>query len=218
MSDAPARHPIRAALGRALELALNRAVALDPETRAALGALEGRELALALQAPPLALRLKVEQGRLRVGPDLSTREADLSVRTTLGAMLSQLLPGREANALPVGQVRISGDAELARRVQQLMQRYDPDIEEAFTNVFGDIAGVQVARALKRGLDWSRDTAATLVRDGAEYLSEESRDLVPKAELDVFLDEVDELRDAADRLERKVARVRGRAADGGGKGT
>lgn len=207
-----------AALGRALELALNRAVALDPETREAIKALEGRELALALQAPRLALRVRVEHGRLIVGPDRDEREADLSVKTTLGAMLAQLLPGREPGALPVGQVRISGDAELARRVQQLLQRYDPDIEEAFTKVFGDVVGVQIARALKRSLDWSRETAATLARDSAEYLSEESRDLVPKAELDAFLDEVDELRDGVERLERKIARVRGRAADGGGKGT
>jgi ubiquinone biosynthesis protein UbiJ len=35
---------------------------------------------------------------------------------------------------------------------------------------------------------------------------------------VFLDEVDELRDRADRLERRIARVRERQTDGGGKGT
>lgn len=218
MTETPARHPIRAALGRALEIALNRAVALDPESRDALFALEGRELALALQAPPLALRVKVAQGRLMVGPDHAAAEADLSVKTTLGAVLAQLMPGREAGALPVGQVRISGDAELARRVQQLMQRYDPDIEEAFTSVFGDIAGVQIARTLKRGLDWSRATVVALVRDTADYLGEESRDLVPKAELDAFLDEVDELRDGVERLERKIARVRGPGAEVRGKGT
>jgi ubiquinone biosynthesis accessory factor UbiJ len=217
MTDFPA-HPLRAAFGRALEFALERALALDPQTRAALAALDGRELSLALQAPALALRLRVEDGKLRVGPDRGAREADLGVRSTLGALLAQLLPGAERGALPVGQVRISGDAELARRVQQLLQRYEPDVEEAFSRVFGDVAGVQIARGLKRALDWSRATAGTLLRDGAEYLSEESRDLVPKAELDVFLDEVDELRDAVERLQRKIGRVRLQAVEGGGEGT
>lgn len=216
MTD-PAPHPLRAALGRALELALERALALDPETRAALAALEGRELALALQAPALALRLRVEQGRLRVGPERGA-EPDLSVRATLGALLAPLLPGAERGALPVGQLRISGDAELARRVQQLAQRYAPDWEEAFTRVLGDVAGVALARALGRALEWARRSGATLARDGADYLAEESRDLVPKAELEVFLDEVDALRDAVERLQRKVDRVRGRAAVGGGEGT
>lgn len=203
-----ASNPLLALGGKALELALARIVALDPATGEALRELDGRELAVAVQAPPLALRIKVQDGTLRVGPDREAREADLSVKTTLGAILGQLLPGREG-ALPVGQVRISGDAELARRLQKIVQRYEPDIEEAFARVFGDVVGVQIARALERGLDWSRASARTLLQDTAEYLGEESRDLVPRAELAQFLDEVDALRDDVERLERRIARTRGR---------
>ena len=218
MSDTPPLDPIRSALGRALEMVLERALALDSATRDALQPLEGRQLSLALQAPPIALRLRVEGGTLRVGPDRGA-EADLGVKATLGAVLSQLLPGREPGAMPVGQVRISGDAELARRVQQLVQRYDPDVEEMFTRVFGDVIGVQIARTTRRVLEGLRDGARGLLRDTAEYLTEESRDLVPKAELHGFFDDVDELRDAAERLERKIARVQRRVAEGlGGKGT
>jgi ubiquinone biosynthesis protein UbiJ len=204
MSESTPLHPIRAALGRALELALERAVALDPAMRESLQALEGREMSLALQAPPIALRIRVESGVLRVGPDRGA-EADLSVKATLGALLSQVLPGREPGALPVGQVRISGDAELARRLQQLVQRYAPDFEEAFSRLFGDVAGVQIARALRRALETARHTAQTLARDTAEYLTEESRDLVPRAEMDAFLDEVDDLRDRVERFEQRVRR-------------
>ena len=210
-----ADNPLLAMAGKALELALERVVALDPATRDALAALEGRELALAVQAPPLAMRLKVQDGKLRVGPDRDAREADLSVKATLGALLGQLLPGG-AEALPVGQVRISGDAELARRLQRIVQRYEPDIEEAFARVFGDVIGVQLARALKRGLDWTRGSTKTLLQDTAEYLGEESRDLVPKAEMTRFLDEVDELRDAAERLERRMSRLRDRTPSRGAK--
>jgi ubiquinone biosynthesis protein UbiJ len=210
-----ADNPLLAMAGKALELALERVVALDPATHEALIAMEGRELAIAIQAPPLAMRLKVQEGRLRVGPDRDAGEADLSVKATLGAILGQLLPGGGA-ALPVGQVRISGDAELARRLQQIVQRYEPDIEEAFAKVFGDVLGVQLARGFKRGLDWTRDSARTLLQDTAEYLGEESRDLVPRAEMSRFLDEVDELRDAVERLERRIARTRGRLPASGGK--
>ena len=82
----------------------------------------------------------------------------------------------------------------------------PDFEEAFARVFGDVAGVQIARALKSGLDAARATAGALLRDGAEFLTEESRDLVSKPELDAFLDDVDELRDAVERFERRATRV------------
>ena len=206
MATPAAPNPLLAALGKALELALDRIVALDPSTRDALLALEGRELAVAIQAPPLALRLTVRNGRLEVGPGRDASEADLSVKATLGGLLSQLLPGRAA---PLGQIRISGDAELARRLQQIVQRYEPDIEEAFTRVFGDVVGVQLARALKGAFDWSKRSAEAVLRDTVDYLGEESRDLVPKAEMAQFLDEVDGLRDGVERLERRVARLQGK---------
>ena len=76
--------------GRALEAALNRALALDPDTRAGLRALDGRRVALALESPPLALQISVEGERLVVGPVDQAREPDLGVRATLGGLLSQL--------------------------------------------------------------------------------------------------------------------------------
>src|SRR3546814_2952105 len=68
----------------------NRAVALNPDTRDALRALDGRRIELALQSPPLALRLRVDGERLAVGPVEKENEPDLSVRSTLGALLCQL--------------------------------------------------------------------------------------------------------------------------------
>src|SRR5690606_28403445 len=54
--------------GRALELALNRALALDDDTGQALSRLDGRRVALHLAAPPLAMSIRVDGDALRVGP------------------------------------------------------------------------------------------------------------------------------------------------------
>ncbi len=195
---------IKSTLGRLLGVALNRAVALDPAFPAQLATLEGRRLDFHLTAPPLAFAMTVQAGRFCIGPVSSESESDLSLSASLGAVLSQLLPGRE-NTATVGRMRISGDAELARQLQRLMQRYEPDIEGQFVAVFGDVLGVQFARAVKRGLDTLREGGKALARDGAEFLTEESRDLVPRAELEAFCDDVDELRDAVERLERRMQR-------------
>jgi ubiquinone biosynthesis protein UbiJ len=208
--------------GRALEAALDRALALDPETRAALAALDGRSVDLALEAPALALRLTVSGDRLRVGPVDAGAEADLGVRATLGAVLAQLprlLPGanRGDDAPPVGRMRISGDADLARRLQRLAGRFDPDWQQPFVAEFGDIVGVQVANAFAAGLRHARDAGRDLAGATAEYLTEESRDVVPRAELDAFHDVVDTLRDDAARLAARVARLRV-AATGAATGT
>lgn len=211
--------------GRALETALNRAVDLDPDTREGLRPLDGRSVALALApsagttAAPLALRLTVEGERLRVGPVDPEATPDLAVRSTFGGVVSfgmrNVLPrllgtaADEAEGPPVGAMRIEGDAELARRLQRLAERFDPDWQRPFAQVFGDVLGVQIANAIAAALRQARVGGRKLAETAAEYVTEESRDVVPKAELDAFHDDVDALRDDAARLAARIARLRKR---------
>ncbi len=194
--------------GRALEAALNRALALDLDTLHALKSLDGRQVALTLDAPALALQVMVAGDRLRVGPVDSGHEPDLAVRTTLGGLLGQVPFLRKDHATPVGRVRVSGDAELTRRLQTLAERFDPDWQQPFVAVFGEIIGVQIANAARAALRQMRSTGASLAQNAAEFVTEESRDVVGRAELNAFHDDVDGLRDDVDRLQAKVDRLRG----------
>lgn len=204
--------------GRALEAALNRAVALDPDTQAALAPLDGQRVALRLTSPPLAMQVRVDGDALRVGPVDADIEPDLGVRSSLAGLLGQLPMFRRDNAPPVGKLRIEGDAELARRLQQLAKNFDPDWALPFTRVFGDIAGVQIAKALAAGLRQAQVASRNLAETAVEYVTEESRDVVPRAELDAFHDDVDALRDDVERLAAKVARLQRTAStDGSGAG-
>ncbi len=200
--------PLRAALplaGRALEAVLDRLLALDPETRSALVRLEGRRIELRLASPPLALSLQVTQGRLKVGPADTQGEPDLSLQATLGAVLGRLLPGA-AGPGPAGQMRISGDAELARQMQKLASSYQPDIEGAFSSLFGEVLGVQIAHGLRDGLKQARDLGGQAARGAVDYLVEERRDLVSRAEQEALFDDIDDLRDAVERIEARIGRL------------
>lgn len=204
--------PLKPLAGRALEAALNRALALDPETRDALQPLHGRRVALHVAAPTIALQVSVNGDRLEVGP-VDEGEPDLAVRSTLGGLIAQLpaLLGkglRNDNAPPVGKLRIEGDADLARRLQRLAERFDPDWQQPFAAVFGDVLGVQIANAFRASLRHARQAAGSLASNTAEYLTEESRDVVGRAELDAFHDDVDAVRDDAERLAVRIERLRG----------
>ncbi len=192
--------------GRALELALEQLLVLDPDTREALKALEGRRLQLELEAPAIALSVTALDGKLRIGPPDSETEADLGIRATLGGLLSQLPFVRASNAPPVGKMRINGDAELARSLQKLGQGFDPDWDKPFADAFGPIFGPQVARVFREAFRGATRVAGNLARDAAEFVTEESRDVVAKAELEAFHDDVDALRDRAERLLARVARL------------
>lgn len=216
MTDARTPNPLLATLGRALEAVLNRAVALDADTRSRLAALDGRAVSLTVAGTPLALRVQVEQDTLRVGPAFAGDSA-LRVTATPGSLLSLALRrGGGDPAIPPGKVEIAGDAELARRLEKLASGYRPDIEEAFTRVFGDVAGVALARALGAALQGLRERGQRLVEDTAEYLVEESRDLVAPDEMHAFLDDVDALRERAERLEARLRRLADAAARAGAR--
>jgi ubiquinone biosynthesis protein UbiJ len=194
--------------GRTLEATLNRALALDPDTRDGLRALDGRSVALHVATPRLALQVTVAGERLRVGPVADGADADLSVRSTLGGLIAQLPFFRNDNAPPVGKLRIEGDADLARRLQRLAERFDPDWQQPFTAVFGDIIGVQIANALRTGLRQMREAGGSFATSAAEYVTEESRDVVGRDELNAFHDDVDTLRDDVERVAARVARLSG----------
>ena len=194
--------------GRALEAALNRALALDPETRDGLRMLDGRRLVLRLAAPALALQVRVDGERLRVGP-VEGEDADLSVRATLGGLIAQLPFMRRDDAPGVGTLRIEGDADLARRLQRLAERFDPDWQRPFVAAFGDVLGVQVAQAFAAALRGAQGVAGAVATHASEFLQHESRDVLSRAELDAFFDDVDALRDDVERLAARVTRLAAR---------
>ena len=193
--------------GRALELALERVLALDPETSDKLQQLEGKRIELALEAPAIAFSARVLDGRVRIGPPERETEADLGLRANLGGLLAQLPFARGRNA-PPARLRINGDAELARTLQGLARHFDPDWEQPFVDVLGPLLGPQVARTLREGLRTGAGVARNLARDAAEYVSEESRDAVGRAELSAFLDDVDAVRDRAERVLARATRLAG----------
>jgi ubiquinone biosynthesis protein UbiJ len=199
-------HPVLALLGGALERVFAQVLALDPDTAARIAAFEGRAVTVDFAGPDRrglpAMRLVVEQGRLRVGPALAAPSA-LEVLATPSSLLAFAL-ARNGAGTP-GKVSISGDAELARRLEKVVRGFAPDVDEAFARVFGDVAGVPLARAFRGALAGARSSARALAADAAEFLTEEGRDLVARAELDGFLDDVDRLRERAERLEARVSR-------------
>jgi ubiquinone biosynthesis protein UbiJ len=92
-------NPVRARLGAVLETVLNLATRVDPDLQADLHTLEGRSIALTWSAPQWSMRLSVEHGALKVGPNRG--ESDLSLSTTLAGLIGLLRPEAK-HSLPAG--------------------------------------------------------------------------------------------------------------------
>jgi ubiquinone biosynthesis protein UbiJ len=189
---------LRPLAGRVLQEALNRVIRLDPDSHAKLQALESRRIEAHLESPDIALAIDVRDGLLQVGPIDRAREADISIKSKLSGLL-QSLPVFAQGRTVVGAMRINGDIELARMLQDLLKGFDPDWDAPFVQTFGPVLGPQAAKVLREGFHHARIGTAGLARSGAEYATEEARLVVGKAELADFHAEVDRLRQRADRL-------------------
>ena len=195
--------PLRKLAGRALETALNHTLSLDPDTQQRLAALNGRSVQLHLRGPELALAVSVDEARLKVGPPQG--DSQLKVAATPGSLLAMLFR-RDDDGIAPGKVEIAGDAELARRLEKLASKFAPDFEEAFARSFGDVLGVPLAKAVRKGLAHARETASHLTEDSADWLRDEARVAMAPGEVEGFLDGVDDVRERSERLEARVQRL------------
>lgn len=184
---------------------LNRVVALDAAAHRGLRRLEGHSLGVRLLGPGLQFAVGVEDGRFE--PVADADQVAAWIEASPGVLLGLAARGGRA---PSGQMSIHGDADAAHRFQAFFAGLQPDWEEGLTRVFGDILGVQIARLLSGFVALARRTGESLAVDMSEYLREETRTLVSRDEVEVFLDAVDDLRDDTERLAARVRRLKERA--------
>ena len=205
MDETRTPNPLLSRLGAALEFAINRAVALDAATREKLAELDGRRIGVELKPLGVALAITVDHDRLRVGPHWE-RERDLNLRASPASLIAFAMRNGGDSVLPPGKVDISGDAELARQFEKIVRDFRPDFEEAFAQTFGDVLGVPIARVVGSAFAWTRDSAKSLALDAVEFVRDESGDAVAAAEAGRFFDDVDDLRERADRLDARIRRL------------
>jgi ubiquinone biosynthesis protein UbiJ len=193
-----------------LENVLNRGLPRSPRAQQLCAELSGRRLAIAI-VPVTSARggqLLVESTGVSVKLSNATPETLASAppdATITGGPFSLLaLSGATPEAvIQRGDVRIDGDAELARKFRELALLLSPDLEEELSLVLGDVAAHQVGRFARAAFGWTRKAAGTGVRNFAEYLGHERRDLVPRGEAEQFLQGVDTLREDVDRLAARI---------------
>jgi ubiquinone biosynthesis protein UbiJ len=184
---------------------LNRNIASSSRAHALCTTLEGRCLGITVQAPvPITIFVSVQQGALRLEHG-TARDADATVTGAPLALLA--LAGRDAaQRLRNGSVRVEGDGEIVESFHGLLLAARPDLEEEMSRLVGDVAAHQLGNLARAATGWGRSTAATFAANVAEYLQEESRDLVTRIEADEFSAGCDELRERADRMAARLDRI------------
>jgi ubiquinone biosynthesis protein UbiJ len=185
-----------------LEQALNHYLQLDPAAAARMARLHGRVIAFELVGLGQALYLIPTPS----GVQLLSRyedEPDCTLRGTPLALARMGNPQASSEQLFAGEVRISGDTELGHQLGKILGGMHIDWEAQLARYTGSLVAGDVAGAVREVRGWGRRTLDTLELDLQELLQKELRILPESAEVEQFLNEVDELRDAIERLEARL---------------
>jgi len=106
------------------------------------------------------------------------------------------------------EVEMQGDAEFAQEVSFLARHLRWDFEEDLSKVVGDIAAHRAARVAAATAHWASEGVKRTAASAAEYWTEEDPLIATRVKVEDFVRGVSELRDALERLEKRLQRLEG----------
>ena len=186
----------------ALEAAANRALQLDPHSRRKLATLEGKVFHFACTRPELDLYLIPQQQQLKF---LGFREGEVSTSICGEASdFAALATAEDAGAALInGKLELLGDSAALIELQKILSGLDPDWEAPLVDAFGDVAGHQLAEALRGLFNWGQQASGSLARQLQEFIQEEARLSPPRLEVEDFYRDVEQLRQRVERLQARL---------------
>jgi len=190
-------------LTQAIENLLNRNLPRSPRALELCAALAGKRVRVEARGLGWVLLIESLNTSVRLSSNGAAEEApDAEISGTL-LNLAALAGSHPEEVIQRGDVSILGDAEVAQQFRELAMLLKPDVEEELSRLIGDTPAHQALRFVRMAAGFGRRAARTGVRNVAEYLAHERRDLVPRAEAEDFYRGVERLREDLDRLEARA---------------
>jgi ubiquinone biosynthesis protein UbiJ len=155
------------------------------------------------EVPPLSAAVTIGEGGWLVPAGAQT-EIATTVRLT-GLALIRLVCLHDDSARQ--EVQVDGDAALASALTGVLSGLRWDIEEDLSQIVGDVAAHRLTQTGSALWAWQTKAASNLAQALAEYWTEEQSLLASGQALREFAQAVDLLRDHAERLEKRIERLR-----------
>jgi ubiquinone biosynthesis protein UbiJ len=157
-------------LALALETAINQVLQLDIESPSRVKKLEGRLLQLDLEGLNITLFFTFKHGVVRVRLEAESTP-DTTISGTPIALFSMAEPEGTDWGLPESKVHINGDASLARDLERIFSKLEPDWEGPLSGMLGEVAGHQAAQGIRHGVENARETARTASKILSEFIKD-----------------------------------------------
>jgi len=152
---------------------------------------------------PFAFSLAItDKGEVAAAND---GEPDVMLSLTPPVLIRIL--ARDESAM--SDVEIVGDAAFAADINFVVSHLSYDAEEDLSRIVGDVAAHRMAGAGRDILAWQKSVFENFAAAGAEFLTFERPLLVDLSRVQKFIAEIDDMRDAVARLEKRIEKLESR---------
>ncbi len=188
---------------KALQKAINHALALDETMAAKIATLDGKVLEVIVTPLSVNFFICFEEQQLQLLDNYEGQADTIIHSSPLGLIRLSFLPASKARSLFNDKIRLSGDVELGQQVKKLFDELDIDWEGHLAHFTGDVVAHQLGSFVRQGLAFKKQISDSMRHNLSDYLHGELRAFPPREEIDDFFCDIDKLSLDVERLQAQV---------------
>ncbi len=188
-----------------LELASNKALEYDSASSARLAKLQGKTMTLHIKTWDQSISVTPRAEGLEFNVN-ACEEVDVTLSTTLSAMMKISRDGLEDAKLESGELEMSGDPIVGQRFAQVMADLNIDWESMLAEKIGDAPANTVTMMASQAKEFTQESRDKVHEFVSQLMINDMQVVAEKKEVDRFLDNVDDLRADVDRLSARLERL------------
>lgn len=183
-----------------LQTLINRYLSLDKEIEQKLKPLRGKILEIHIRKTPFHYGFLFAKNNIEIiAPEKITADASIS-----GDLPTFLKLFRSSSLANMSKLTITGDQAFSENAYHVLHDLDIDWEELLSHYTGDIIAHRVGQCVQGFQKWFQRGTDSFKTSLTEYLQEELRYFPSAAEIDDFMNEVDELQHSLERLTTRLS--------------
>jgi len=200
----------------AIESAINAWLKLDGESLPRFAELEGKIIRLHITGLELNLYFMPSTSGIQVMGNYpltvdnseyddseTTTKVDATIHGSPMALIQLSTAKNTGATLLESDVEIDGELRVAEKFSEILREVDIDWEELLSKLVGDLFAYRTGEAVRSATGWLKDSTEAMRLNAGEYISEESGLSPADAEVNEFMEGVDQVRMTIDRLEARI---------------
>lgn len=188
---------------KALQTAVNHALALDETMPSKIAALHDKVIEIIISPLEVRFFITFEQNQF-ILLDVYEGEPDTIIRSSpMGLIRLSLLPASSVRSLFNDKIKITGDIELGQNIKKLFDQMDIDWEGHLAHFTGDVLAFQVGNLFRRGLAVKQHFSDSMRHNFRDYFQDELRLFPSGEEINDFFHDIDQLSLDVERLQARI---------------